>query len=122
MNIIAKKIVKTRPYKVPDLFPCIKEWWAYVTVTPEDKRITVFNRGNSKGFIAWVPIGGHSVPISMLGDKALWKNVQNIAKKKRASETINNPTPKFNPLCTAEVWLPRYVASAMISLNHNDIE
>jgi len=107
VNITAKKIVKTKPYKVPDLFPCIKEWWAYVTVTPEDNKITVFNKGNSKGFIAWVPIGGHNVPISMLGDKALWKNVQKIAKKKRASETINNPTPKFKPLCTANVWLPR---------------
>lgn len=118
----AKNIVKPKPYRVPDLFPCIKEWCAYVTVTPEDKRITVFNKGNSNGFIACVPIGGHNVPISMLGDKALWKKVQNIAKKKRASDTINNPTPKFIPLCTAKVWLPKYVASAMISLNHKDIE
>ncbi len=28
----------------------------------------------------------------------------------------------FNPLCTAKVWLPRYVASLIISLNQNDIE
>ncbi len=29
----ASKTVASRPYKVPLLFPCIKEWWAYVTVT-----------------------------------------------------------------------------------------
>jgi hypothetical protein len=39
----------------------------------------------------------------MLGDNALWKNVQKIAKKKRASETINKATPILIPLCTAKV-------------------
>ena len=34
---------------------------------------------------------------------------------------MNYPTPKFKPLCTARVWLPKYVPSAIISLNHNDI-
>jgi hypothetical protein len=34
---------------------------------------------------------------------SLWKNVQNIAKKNKASETINKATPMFNPLCTARV-------------------
>ena len=58
----------------------------------------------------------------MLGDKALWKNAQNIAKKKKASETINNPIPIFKPLCTANVWFPRYVASDIMSLNHKDID
>ena len=28
----------------------------------------------------------------------------------------------FKPLCTAKVWLPRYVASLITSLNQNDIE
>ena len=27
----------------------------------------------------------------------------------------------FNPLCTAKVWLPKYVPSEIISLNHSDI-
>jgi hypothetical protein len=35
---------------------------------------------------------------------------------------MNKPTPKFNPLCTARVWLPIYVPSAIISLNQNDID
>lgn len=33
VNTIAKITVKTIPYKAPLLFPCIKEWWAYVTIT-----------------------------------------------------------------------------------------
>jgi hypothetical protein len=28
----------------------------------------------------------------------------------------------FNPLCTAKVWFPKYVASLITSLHHNDIE
>jgi hypothetical protein len=46
-------------------------------------------------------MGGHCAPNSTLGDIELWKKVQNIAKKKNTSDTINKPTPRFNPLCTA---------------------
>jgi hypothetical protein len=63
----------------------------------------VFNKGNSKGLIACIPIGGHCAPNSILGDNALWKKVQKIAKKNSASETINKATPIFIPLCTAKV-------------------
>jgi hypothetical protein len=45
-----------------------------------------------------------------------------MAKKNSPSLTINKATPIFNPLCTASVWLPRYVPSLIISLNQNDIE
>jgi hypothetical protein len=31
---------------------------------------------------------------------------------------MNKPTPKFNPFCTAFVWLPKYVPSDITSLNH----
>ena len=37
-------------------------------------------------------------PNSTVGDKALWKKNKNIAKKKSASEIINNATPIFIPL------------------------
>lgn len=30
-------------------------------------------------------------------------------------------TPIFKPLCTAKVWLPKYVPSDIISLNQKDI-
>jgi len=82
----------------------------------------VFNNGNSKGFTGSIPIGGHCPPNSIVGVKALWKKAQNIAKKNKASDTINKITPKFNPFCTAKVWLPKKVPSAIISLNHKDID
>jgi hypothetical protein len=63
----------------------------------------VFNKGNSKGLIDSIPIGGHWAPSSIVGDNALWKNAQKIAKKNNASDIINKPTPMFKPLCTARV-------------------
>ena len=45
-----------------------------------------------------------------------------MAKKNRASDTINKATPMFNPLFTAKVLLPNYVASEIMSLNQNDID
>lgn len=108
---IVKKIaiitVNNIPYKAPFLYPCINEWWAYVTVIPDDNNIIVLNKGNSKGLIDSIAIGGHLAPKSMVGEIALWKKAQNIAKKNKASETINKETPIFKPFCTAEVWLPK---------------
>jgi len=63
----------------------------------------VFNKGNSNGLIACIPIGGQAQPNSTVGDNALWKNAQNIATKNKASDTINEATPRFNPRCTAAV-------------------
>jgi len=57
-----------------------------------------------------------------VGDNALWKKDQKIAKKNNASEIINKATPMFKPLCTARVWFPKYVASFVTSLNHKHIE
>ena len=90
--------------------------------TPDDKRIIVLSNGSSKGLIASTPAGGQWAPNSVVGDSALWKKVQKIAKKNKASLTINNATPMFKPLCTASVWLPWYVASEITSLNQSDIE
>jgi len=122
VNITANVVVNTKAYSDALLFPWINEWWAYVTVTPDDNKITVFNKGNSKGLIASIPIGGHIAPNSTVGESALWKNVQNMATKNRASDTINNATPILSPLWTAKVWFPIYVPSDIISLNHNDID
>lgn len=121
VKINAKIIVNSSPYKAPLLFPCIKEWWAYVTVIPDDNNNTVFNKGNSKGLIVSIPSGGHIPPNSTVGDNALWKNVQKIATKNNASDTIKSATPIFKPLWTAAVWLPKYVPSEIISRNQNDI-
>lgn len=122
VNTMAKITVAIKPYKAPFLFPSITEWWAYVTVTPDDNKITVLSKGNSKAFIASIPMGGHWAPNSTVGDNALWKKAQKIAKKNKASDTINKATPMFNPLWTAKVWLPKYVPSDMTSLHHKTIE
>ena len=66
----------------------------------------MLSNGNSKGLIASIPIGGHFAPNSIVGDKALWKKAQNIARKNNASDTINKPTPILKPRCTANVWFP----------------
>ena len=73
VKIIANKIVNNEPYKAPSLLPWIILWCAYVTVAPLDNRITVFSRGNSNGFIGYIPKGGHWAPNSTVGDNALWK-------------------------------------------------
>ena len=70
VNTKANTIVTAVPYKAPFLLPCIKEWWAYVIVTPEDNNNIVFNKGNSNGFTACIPKGGHCAPNSTLGDNS----------------------------------------------------
>ena len=42
-----------------------------VTVTPEDNRIAVFNKGICKGLNGRIPVGGHNDPISIVGDNLL---------------------------------------------------
>ena len=91
-------------------------------MNPDANKITVLANGNSKGSIASIPIGGHIAPNSIVGESALWKNVQNIATKNNASETMNSATPMFNPRWTAKVWFPSYVPSAIISRNQNAID
>ena len=62
-----------------------------------DNNITVLSKGNSKGLIASIPIGGHWAPNSTVGDNALWKKAQNIAKKNNPSDTMNRITPILSP-------------------------
>jgi len=42
-----------------------------VIVAPLDSKITVFTKGNSKGFTGSIPKGGHCPPNSTVGVKAL---------------------------------------------------
>ena len=44
-----KIIVRAIDWVASIWFPPIKEWWAHVTVTPEARRIAVFNKGIWKG-------------------------------------------------------------------------
>jgi hypothetical protein len=103
VKIVASIIVYNKPYKALPLCPLIKKWCAYVTVNPEASKRTVLINGNSKGSIDSIPIGGHIAPNSTVGERALWKNAQNIAKKNKSSDTINKATPRFNNICTDKV-------------------
>jgi len=49
---------------------------------PDAKSTVVFRSGTWNGLIACVPSGGHIVPISKLGLRLLWKNLQKKEKKK----------------------------------------
>lgn len=91
--------------------------WAQVTVTPDDNKIIVFNKGNAQGLIVWIPNGGHTAPIQIDGETLEWKNAQKNPKKNIISETINKINPKRKPFCTAFVWCPSNVDSMIISHN-----
>jgi len=47
------------------------EWWAQVTVTPEDKRMIVLRRGTWSGLNGETPVGGHFNPSSKVGANLL---------------------------------------------------
>ena len=82
MNIIASKIANIKPLDALDLLPLIKEWWAYVTVNPEDNNIIVLINGNSKESIDSISKGGHIIPNSIEGERAVWeKSSKNSYKK-----------------------------------------
>jgi hypothetical protein len=42
-----------------------------VTLTPEEIKMTVFNKGTWKGLKTLIPNGGHIAPISTFGDNLL---------------------------------------------------
>lgn len=94
------KIVKNNPWVACERFLSIKAWWAHVTVTPEDKRIAVLRRGIWNGLNGWTLIGGQRVPISMAGERLLWKNAQKNERKKKISEMINKIIPHRRPVVT----------------------
>jgi len=45
----------------------MRAWWAQVTLTPEETKIIVFNRGTPNGLKGATPKGGQSPPNSTLG-------------------------------------------------------
>lgn len=63
-------------------------------------------------------LGGHKLPISILGDRLLWKKAQKKEIKKKTSDKIKNNIPNFNPFSTHFVWNPWKEASREISRHH----
>ena len=90
---------------------------AQVTLTPEDTKTILLNKGNNHGFKTGKSLGGQTPPIQILGDKLKWKNAQKKEKKNIISEIINKTIPKRKPLVTFIVWCPSKVDSVIISKN-----
>jgi urease accessory protein UreE len=76
---------------------------AQVILTPEESKIKVFRKGNSKGFSTSISLGGQTHPIATEGDKLEWKKAQKKPKKNIISETINKITPDRRPCWTFKV-------------------
>jgi hypothetical protein len=76
-------------------------WCAYVSVTPDASRITVFSRGICRGLNGKIPVGVNIDPNSIVGDKLLWKNM-----KKNTSEMMNRIIPHRNPFVAIFVCSP----------------
>lgn len=66
-----RKTVIARACVVWVMFFSISLWCAQVTVTPEARRIVVFNRGIWKGLNGDTPVGGQIMPISGVGARLL---------------------------------------------------
>ena len=117
VKIIPNKIVS--PNETNTLLLNWILWWAKVTEAPDDNRIQVFNKGTEKGSKGWVAKGGHTSPMSKVGETLLWKNAQKKAIKNRASLKINISIPIFNPSCTFLEWSPNITASRPTSRHHS---
>ena len=111
-------MVINKPWVVWELLFSIKAWWAHVTLTPDLIKIIVLSRGIWKGLKGIILVGGHIAPISILGDKLLWKKAQKKERKKKISETINKIIPHRSPLTTKIVCLPWRVPSRQTSRHH----
>lgn len=96
----------------------INLWWAHVTVSPDDRRIKVLRRGIWIGLNVTIPLGGHIIPISIVGASLLWKNPQKKDTKNKTSDVMNRIIPHRNPIVTVNVWSPWKVPSREISRHH----
>ena len=110
--------VITKPWYVWVKLPVINAWWAQVTLTPEEIKIIVFNKGTWKGLKTEMPNGGHNEPTSTVGANLLWKNAQKNLTKKNTSDTINRAMPQRRPSSTIDVWRPWIAPSREISRHH----
>lgn len=71
-----------------------------MTDTPDESKIIVLRRGTWRGLKIEIPEGGHIIPISLIGERLLWKKAQKKEKKKRTSEVIKRIIPHRIPLIT----------------------
>lgn len=70
------------------------------------------------GLNGLIPIGGQVFPISIFGDRLLWKYAQKNLIKNKISDTINKIMPHRKPVSTNLVWHPWKVLSRITSRHH----
>lgn len=100
VNQIPRRIVTSRAFHASFPLPSRKLWWDQVREAPEDRRIAVLSSGTPHGWMGVMPVGGQVIPISAVGDKALWKNAQKNEKKNMISERMNRIKPILSPRTT----------------------
>ena len=93
-------------------------WCAHITVTPEDSRIAICNKGTCIVLNGWIPVGGQVDPSSIVGDNLVWKNAQKNDTKNKISNTINRIIPHRMPFVTIFVCNPWYVPTRVTSRHH----
>lgn len=81
----------------------------------------VFIRGSSKGLNNLIDFGGQIPPKSILGDRILWKWVQNSDTKNIISDKINNIIDNLVDDLHFFVCIPWKVLSRITSRHHNII-
>lgn len=111
-NIKARIIVKIKPGIA--LFLDNNELCLQVKVAPLLNKTTVLNKGIPKGLIGLIPSGLHSIPTSILGDKALSKKAQKILKKNITSLKINNIKLNLRASTRTLVWLPDILSKIIV--------
>ena len=88
---------------------------------PDDNKIIVFSNGIPIGLNVKIPLGGHCIPISIVGDSLLWRNAQKNDLKNSTSEVMNKIIPHFILLITFLVCKPWNVDSRITSRHHWNI-
>lgn len=66
-------------------------------VIPDISKRTVFSNGRPKTSICLKYNGGHTLPMNILGDRALWKKAQKNEKKNIISDIKKSKNPKIRP-------------------------
>lgn len=115
VNQAPSRIVISSVFQASFPSPRRRAWWDQVREAPEDRSIAVLSRGTPQGWIGFIPVGGQVIPISAVGDRALWKKAQKNEKKNITSEATNKMNPIFIPRTTYVVCIPRNVASRTTS-------
>lgn len=98
--------VITSLHTVCDKFILISELCLHVMEIPDDNKIIVFSNGIPIGLNVKIPLGGHCIPISIVGDSLLWRNAQKNDLKNSTSEVMNKIIPHFILLITFLVCKP----------------